>query len=202
MLKKIDRLLCWLARILFGGLVVFELLNRFKILHAELSFTWDGLLLTVGVVWLLVEGLSFFLKRKTNQPLFGWSKLAAALAVYVDAVGDIALGYAKYGWYDQAAHLIGGGAVGGLIFVFLRLLVEKRVIRIGGVALLIFSVGLAGFLGSIYEMEEYLEDYFTGSHRLGDGFDTANDMMLNTLGAVFVVSLALAFKKKAQEEHK
>ncbi len=61
----------------------------------------------------------------------------------------------------------------------------------------IFLYGLAvGTLGSVfYEIEEYLEDILTGSNRLGDGFDTANDLALGILGGILAAILILKFPK-------
>ena len=102
-------------------------------------------------------------------------------------------GYFLFSWYDQAAHFTGGAACAGLVFSFLRRLTKTRIIQIGRWGLTVFSIAITGFLGSLYEIEEYLEDFFRGSHRLGDGFDTANDMLLNALGAVFIILLFILF---------
>jgi len=47
----------------------------------------------------------------------------------------------------------------------------------------------------MYEIEEYLEDYFTGSHRLGDGLDTAEDLMFNIVGGLVVLSIIVIYLK-------
>jgi uncharacterized membrane protein YjdF len=46
----------------------------------------------------------------------------------------------------------------------------------------------------LYEMQEYLEDVFSGSHRLGDGPDTANDLLLNLIGGLVTVLLVTGFR--------
>lgn len=57
------------------------------------------------------------------------------------------------------------------------------------------AVLVVSFFGALYEIEEYLEDFFTASMRLGDGPDTANDIMLNVIGAAVAVVIIYAVTK-------
>lgn len=199
MIKGIDKIVRVIARGIFFILICFELLNAFGFLNFQIVFTWLGLFLTASVVWIMVEIASWFLNLKTKTKLPGWVFLISAAAVYVDAFGDILGGYFLFNWYDQVAHFLGGGATAGLVFSFLYFLNKKNIIKIGKISFFIFSVSVTGFLGSLYEIEEYLEDLFRGSQRLGSGFDTANDMLLNFLGALVVVALVMLIKKKNEK---
>lgn len=188
-----NKLFINLSRILLAGLIIYELLNQFKILNHPLAFTWLGLVLTSSIIWLLLEIVSFYTQKKCGWPISGLAMLTAVAVVYLDALGDIFLLYARYGWYDKAAHFVGGAAATGIVFSVIRSLVDCRRIKLGFFGMGFFSWMTAGFLGIIYELEEYFEDYFTGSHRLGDGFDTANDLFLNLVGA-FVIIIIISLK--------
>ncbi len=185
-----------ISRILLGALIIFELLNEFGFLHFSLHFTWFGLSVTAIVIWAGLEIISYFLKALCSKPLTGWAFLLASFSVYVDALGDILNFYGRFGWYDQIAHFSGGMSAGAIILYILMALACGNKLKLGNFGLGFFSLMVANFLGVLYEFEEYFEDYFTGSHRLGDGPDTVNDIFLNTLGAFLIISLILFFKPK------
>jgi uncharacterized membrane protein YjdF len=50
-----------------------------------------------------------------------------------------------------------------------------------------FSIFSSMAIGSLYELEEYGEDVLMHSNRLGTAFDTGNDMLMNTVGAILLV---------------
>lgn len=197
-----NKLLINFSRILLAGLIIFELLNQFKILKYPLTFTWLGLILTSTIIWLLLEIVSFYIQRKCGRPISGLAILTAVGVIYFDALGDIFLFYAKYGWYDQIAHLIGGAAAGSIIFSIIKSLVDCQRIKLGLFGQGFFSWVTTAFLGVIYELEEYFEDVVTGSHRLGDGFDTANDLFLNLFGGlVFIIFFILYVYSRSRSTH-
>jgi len=180
-----------IIRIGFGGWIVFELLNWFNILHFELDFTWLGLVLTSSFVWITMEIVSAKLQKSTGRGLPWYAYGIVLLGTTFDALGDVAHWYSKFEWYDQIGHF-NGGAMATLVFFFvLYRMVQADKIRIGPKLLGFLALCGGTLLGVLYEMEEYIEDVFTGGNRLGDGVDTANDLLLNTLGALFIVLIAV-----------
>lgn len=180
---------------------MFELLGADNLYQTKIVFTWFGLLITGAVVWLMVEGASFYLRKKAGQPLSGWAMLVAVGALYLDALGDI-FGFYNWNfrglWYDQIAHFWGGLAAGAVVLSVMLTMVKAEIIKVNKTALFILALAVTGFLGQLYEIEEYLEDYFRGSNRLGDGVDTANDMLLNIVGSAISIGAGLALKKNHQ----
>lgn len=191
-----DKILHSTSRLLLAGLIIFELLNEFGVLNFTLHFTWFGLSITAIAVWTGLEIISYFLKKLHAEPLAGWAFLLATSSVYIDALGDILNFYGRYGWYDATAHFLGGASAGAIILSILTALNQSKQFNLRNFWLGFFSLMVANFLGVLYELEEYFEDYFTGSRRLGDGPDTANDIFLNTLGAFMIISAILFFKKR------
>lgn len=192
---NMNKYLAFAARTLLLGMLVFELLNLFGILRYKLSFTWLGLMITLIFIWIAVELISFYLKKNLGRPLAGISMLIAAVGVYTDALGDILMYYDKFAWYDQFAHLVGGMAAGAIIFSIIYNLAAGKKIILGKLDIAIFTFCAASTVGVLYELEEYFEDLFTGSRRLGNGFDTANDMFLNLIGiAVSIIIVNLYIK--------
>jgi len=177
-----------LSRLFFACLIIFEILNQFKILHYSLTFTWLGLILTSAIIWLGLEILSLYTKTKCNRPIAGWAVLIASAGVWLDALGDIFLLYARFGWYDQVAHFLGGAAGAAVVYSIIKSLSDCQRIRLGLFGKGFFILTTTCFLGVLYELEEYFEDYFRGVHlRLGDGPDTANDLFLNLVGAFGII---------------
>ncbi|MBU0963868.1 hypothetical protein KKC06_02410, partial [Patescibacteria group bacterium] len=86
-----------------------------------------------------------------------------------------------------------------MFFVLWRLNQAGR-IKIGKKLLGFMAITGSAFFGVLYELEEYLEDVFTGGNRLGSGVDTANDMMWNTIGALIVVLIAVKILRSRHSE--
>lgn len=182
-----------LSRALFAILVIFELLNQLKILNFPLTFTWLGLILTSTIIWFLLEIVSLYTQKKCGLPISGLAMLTAVAVVYIDALGDVFLFYARFGWYDKTAHLVGAAAAAGIVFSIIRNLVACQRIKLGPFGQGLFSWMTASFLGIVYELEEYFEDLFTGSHRLGDALDTANDLFLDVVGGLTIMVIAVIY---------
>lgn len=186
-----------IARILLTSLLLFESMNLIGIYNVQIDFTWAGLIATVVAIWLAVELVNYFLEKKTKLAIAAWVFLVATLAIYIDAIVDINGWYGKFFWYDQMAHLVSGLAVAAIIAYIVLRLEQSKIIKLTAITFLIFVLAGAMALGSIYEIEEYLEDFFTGSNRLGDGPDTANDLMLNTIGALIAVGVVMWVRRKS-----
>ncbi|MBI4407047.1 MAG: hypothetical protein HY565_00925 [Candidatus Kerfeldbacteria bacterium] len=176
-------------RILFAGLITFEVLVWLEFIPLTTTFTILGLIITQVAVWVILEIIQVRLRR----PYAWWVMTLVVLAVMLDAAGDLFHWYTTFYWYDAVLHLFGSGVAAVWVWNTLMIVYSQR-----APYKLIFmgACGIAIALGVGYEIEEYLEDFFTGSHRLGDGFDTANDLLLNTTGVLLAV-ISLTLSKRA-----
>lgn len=187
MLSKLLKNIC---RLFFAGLITFELLNFFEILDFTLDFSWFGLVVTATFVWISFEIVSHIFQRRQYDTLYlHIALLFATISTYLDALGDILRFYSTYQWYDNIVHFLGGLICAFGVWVILNSLNKNKKIQLGKLGISFFSISAATFLTVLYEIEEYLEDVFTGSHRLGDGPDTANDLLLGIIGAIIIVSI-------------
>ncbi|MDD5039973.1 MAG: hypothetical protein PHY34_02375 [Patescibacteria group bacterium] len=198
---KRNALITTIVRLAFSAWIVFEFLNWIEVLHFSLDFTWSGLIVTSGSVWLAVEVISNRVRKATGEPFPWFVFLGAFLSVSVDAMGDVAHWYSKYMWYDQMAHAFGGGMTALLAFYLFWHLRQAGKLGIGKKLTGFIAVIMTMALGTCYEMEEYIEDKIRGvvGKRLGDGIDTADDMMWNMIGAIVVV-LILMFAVRRIEQ--
>ncbi|MBU0731792.1 hypothetical protein KKC88_02830 [Patescibacteria group bacterium] len=188
-------------RILISILILFELLNFFKILNFELEFTWLGLVITSCVTWLIIELLNSWFRKITKKQLPLWGLLIIIVLLYLDALADMFHFYSAFSWYDQFLHFASGIAIAAnLLYVFWELQ-KAKVFKMGLVGTTTLTLCVSVMFGVLYEWEEYFEDLIFGSNRLGDGRDTANDLMLCFLGGIIVfaaVNLFYKYKLKKQ----
>lgn len=198
--KSWGRIIVWFSRLGFAGWLVFEFLNWVGVLHVPLSFTWLGLMFTVLFVWVAVELISRWLGHRTGSGLSAGIYVVAFAGISMDALGDVMLWYITFDWYDQIAHALAGGVGAGLVsFNVLWRFHQAGHVQLSPSLSAFFAWTIANLTGAFYEIEEYLEDVITGGNRLGDGPDTANDLMLNLIGsavALFIASFILRRRRK------
>lgn len=189
-------LMLQIARLAFAAWILVEILSWVKVLPLTLEFTWLGLILTAGFVWASLEIISWQLRKHGARYLWGITYLGALFSVCADAFGDIFRFYGNFSWYDQVTHFFGGAVVALIVFDLLTALYQsgKIILPIKGRG--VVSVAIAMAMGSIYEIEEYSEDVLFKSHRLGDGFDTANDMLCNALGAAVIIIILVIIRRR------
>lgn len=189
------------GRFILVGLFIFEFLNLVKILHFSLDFTWLGLMITSGMALIIIESISFFLKKHTGKPVLGLVYFMASISVLADAAGDVFHIYSSYEHTDQILHFLGGGCVAICIFSVVKAYNDAKIIKLSRFSQIFYPICVASFMGTLYEIEEYTEDIFFHTNRLGDGYDTANDLLLNNTGALFfcllVYIIITRFKKAA-----
>ncbi|MFA6296909.1 MAG: hypothetical protein WC663_06140 [Patescibacteria group bacterium] len=188
-------IILWFVRIAFASLACFELANLFGILHFELEFSWFGLALTSIVVWIALEFVLWYCKKKFNYTIPSFVFLFPLGNVLIDAFGDIFKWYGRFSWYDQMAHFLGGASVAGLIFFILCAVLKRRRVEFKKYLIGSYAFFAACFLGVLYEIEEYSESFFLSNNRLGDRFDTPNDLLMNTCGALIGVLLVYLYVK-------
>lgn len=199
MFRTHDRAFVLVWRILFGALLAFEILVFLKLIPITPTFTTFGLLLTLGGVWIGVEYTYHLFKHKEyTHSLPGWTTLLIPLTVYLDASGDFLHFYTIFPQYDAFLHFI-NPAIGCLwAWQFLHVLYPKVPTRFVLFASSMFMISAS----ALYEVEEYLEDVLTGSHRLGTAWDTGNDLVMDMLGTLLSVILILLFLHHKQKEHR
>lgn len=184
-------------RFAFATLLLFELLNFLSVFKVKVQFTWLGLIITAGVVWLFLEIISRHYEAKKNTPLPWQLWLIALMAVCADASGDMLRFYARFPWWDQIVHFTVSGVQCFSLFVIANafwidefkfsLLMKKGRFSLS----LIIAVSSSLAFGALYEIEEYVEDLIFDTNRLGPGTDTANDLLMNFLGVALVSVLIL-----------
>lgn len=192
-----------LVRLYFLGLLIFELLSYSNFIHFKPTYTWFGLFITLGIVWIILE----LLNKRCNNNLHIMAWLAAAVSISIDAFGDIFHWYATIPYYDKYAHFIGGGMTALFVLAYLLSRRRSNKLSIGNLWLVFATVQTFGLF---YEFEEFYEDFFAAKsglgliifdnlHRLpdnflplvrwGGGIDTMGDLGCNFLGSLIAIIL-------------
>jgi len=183
------------ARFLFVSLIIFEILNFFKVLQFNTQFTWLGLIITAIFSLTLLEKVAHRYKQKKGRYLHWSVWIIVTIALGLDTAGDFFHLYANITWWDQLVHYTNGAIINFTLFAIINafwidkfkfsLLFTKGRLKLA----LFLSTTSTVSLGTLYEMEECLEDVFFHTNRLGPGTDTANDLTMNVLGALTVVAV-------------
>lgn len=183
------------ARFLFAGLIIFEILNFLKILQLNTQFTWLGLVITSIFCFALLEILAYKYKQKKGHYLHWSVWIIVATALGLDAAGDFFHLYGKIIWWDQVVHYSVSAIINFTLFAVINafwidklkfsLLFKKGRLKLA----LFISTTSTVSSGALYEVEEYLEDVFFHTNRLGPGADTADDLTMNILGALTTVAI-------------
>src|SRR3989344_3132475 len=184
----------YLLRALFVSVLAFEILNLVGILNFEITFSWFGLIITAVAVW----GCTEFLWDKLGEMRAlkkAWLLFFITASLLLDLFGDVYGWYGQFGWYDRLAHFIGGMVAAIAVTIILRV---KNILpdisirpRFSFSVQLLIVLGIVSILGLLYEFEEYAETIFLNNNRMGDLYDTMDDLLLNELGGIAGGILAL-----------
>ncbi len=188
----------WIRRILsltFVGLFVFEVLNYFQFLSFHVDYTWLGrfvsTLVMFGALRLIDEGF----RRKLGTRLQGKVWLLMTVLLWFDFLGDVFGFYSRWMWYDQVVHFLSGVLLVSCLWIVVRTCATRLQWIVPNSVLAVLVLGINTMFAVLYETEEYLEDVFFGTNRLGDGFDTTNDLLLNLVAGVLVILSLFIWKR-------
>ncbi len=173
--------------IVFCAIFFFEFLNYFGVLHFHVDYTWFGRILSTLTVFGALRLIDELFRRKTGKPLSSKIWVVMAILLLFDFIGDVFGFYGRWEHYDQVVHFISGPMLTlCLLLAFERLAKYfawncPRAVTYG------LALGVNVILAVLYEIEEYSEDVIYHTHRLGDGPDTANDLLMNLVGASLLI---------------
>lgn len=193
-----NRFLVNVFRVGLAAILAYEVF-RWKILKSSLAFSWQGLVLTALAAIIILEIASRWLRKKHSIEISWTSYVAAFVSLALDAAGDMFHWYTIYSpWFDRLLHFIGGAVVAIIVYDVLRGIHTANPNAFSWGWLSVLTVLGTLFWGFAYEWLEYAEDvfYWKRTVRLGDAYDTVDDMQLNLLGGAAIVFLFYFFRKK------
>ena len=119
-----------------------------------------------------------------------------AVAIWLDALGNFQHLYGGFWWWDRLTHTVGGMALStGFIDLFLAYRTTGRLQA--GWTWTAWMGFLAGQLvGSLYEISEWLGDFWFHTQRVQGPYDTPRDLFKNLVGGLLVLGLMWIIKNR------
>lgn len=172
-----------LALALFGALYEGQFFNAFLAFFALiLSYTPAMIDRNFKISMPIEFDLSFLLF------LFGSLYLGTAQGLYKD-----------FWWWDIFLHTFSGILLGFIGFLIVYILTSEEKIVLSPVFVGLFSFVFAVALGVLWEIFEFLIDYFVGSNLQASGLvDTMSDLMVDSLGALGIAIIGYFYVKKVK----
>lgn len=164
-----------------GGLFLVGLsrYNTMQYLLPEILWwwTWVGIMVTIGITWLLLLATWRFLIRRNRSRLASLLIITVITFMYLDTLGTVMGWYGGYTRYDQAVHFFGGMASA----LWLYCLLPRRWAAISAIV-------LAVTVAILFEYGELLVDQaFKVEYWLGDMPDTYSDVGFGFIGAITAI---------------
>ncbi len=122
--------------------------------------------------------------------------LFVAISVWLDALGNFQHMYAGFWWWDRVTHTIGGMALSALfIDIFLALRRSGKLTASWGFSAWM-GLLVGQLIGSIYEISEWLGDYWFHTQRVTGLYDSPHDLFQNLMGGLLVLGLMFFLNRK------
>ena len=146
-----------------------------------------------GTVVLTLTFAPALLERRLHVPLpVEFSLITCAFLFASFALGEVGDFYERIWWWDLALHGLSAMLIGLIGFLSLYVFYMTHRIRVAPIYVAILTFGLAVAVGTIWEIFEFLMDWFFGLNMQRSGLtDTMTDLMINTAGAA--VAAAIGF---------
>lgn len=181
------------------SLAIFDILNALRILPYGVEFTHVGRVISTGGVALVLYLIEKLVHQNIGVRLSGYVWMAGTLIVGIDFVGDVLRLYGSWQPYDQFAHFLSGPLLVGALLLALSTIAHHQHWQMPRVIFYLLVLGIDLMVAVLYEIEEYLEDVLTLSHRLGDGPDTVNDILMNLVGGAGLILAIVVYEKAKQK---
>ena len=111
-------------------------------------------------------------------------------------LGEMYSFYLKYWWWDILLHGISAIILGLLAFSLIYILNREKRIRLKPIFIALFAFSFALAAGAVWEIFEFLMDYFIGTNMQKSGLiDTMLDLIIDGIGAFIISALGFLYIK-------
>lgn len=166
-----------------------EVLMQYDTAVRQIALAFTNVATTIGL--LLVDRRL----RRTGSSLSPVTALTVIAAVWLDALGNFQHLYGGFWWWDRVTHAAGGLAVSAL---FMDVALARRralSLNISSSMALWFGFLLGQFVAAMYEVSEWLGDWWFATERVRGPYDSPRDLFFNALGGIVIF---LIIKKRTK----
>jgi hypothetical protein len=178
---------------------IVALVLQFGIAIVTISAIWQNkwLLGLSGTVMLLLTFTPAIIERQLRVSLPVEFTLVTCLFLFASyAMGEFGDFYERIWWWDLALHAVSALITGLIGFLSLYVFYMTYRIRVAPIYVAILTFGLAVAVGTLWEIFEFLMDWFLGLNMQRSGLiDTMTDLMLNSAGAVIAAAIGYYYVK-------
>jgi hypothetical protein len=173
----------WINRIELTIALVLQIGIFVITISAVLERQWLGAF--SGSIVLLLTFTPALIERQLRVPLPVELTLVTCLFLYASfALGEVRDFYEKIWWWDLALHGVAALTIGiiGFLAIYVFYMTQRIKVAAGWVATITFALAVS--LGTIWEIFEFLMDWYFGLNMQKSGLvDTMTDLMINAVGA-------------------
>jgi len=185
----------WIDRVeLYVALIL-----QFVIVVITISalFQSQWLLALSGTAVLILTFTPALIERQLRVPLPVEFTLITCLFLFASFVlGEAGNFYERIWWWDMALHGLSAVITGLIGFLFIYVFYMTHRIRVEPMYVAILTFGLAVAVGTLWEIFEFLADWFLGLNMQRSGLvDTMTDLMLNSAGAILAAAIGYYYVK-------
>lgn len=181
--------------------ILFSITSFFKILVLIAfisSIVLNQWLVTLNsFLFLIFSLLPTFVEKNYNFRLPLELDLILILFLFATLIlGEVSQFYEKFWWWDIMLHTISGFLIGLVGFLIVFSLRYSHKINLSPSLAVLFSFSFAMMIAGIWEIIEFLIDYFFRSTMQKSLIDTMTDLIVALFGAILISILGYVYMKK------
>lgn len=164
-------------------LIGIELLTRYDTAVRQGALIVTALTTSVAVLlfdrWLAKRGMRL-----------SWiTFVLVAGSVWLDALGNFQHLYGGFWWWDRLTHTVGGMALSAAFIDLFLAFRRSGQLQAGWSWAAWMGVLVGQLVGSVYEISEWLGDFWFHTERVRGQYDTPHDLFQNLIGGLIVLGL-------------
>lgn len=180
----------WLMFAVQLTLLGIELLTRYDTFPRQVALAITNVIGVGAIFWVN----QWLLKR--GRPFSIITLVFTLGGLWLDALGNFRHFYGGYWWWDHLTHGIGGIAITSAFIDLWSGWRRGRETVISWWQATWIGLAFGQFLGAVYEVSEYLGDFWFKTHRVGLHFDTSRDLTFNLAGGLLIVLVRWLSRKR------
>ena len=150
-----------------------------------------------GSVVLILTFVPAIIERQLNVRLPVEFTLITCVFLYASfGLGEVRNFYHKYWWWDLMLHSFSALVMGLIGFLLIYVFYMTNRIRLAPVYVAMVAFGFAVTVGTLWEVFEFLMDWFFSLNMQKSGLiDTMTDMLVNIAGAILAALIGYTYVK-------